>query len=159
LRRSHPEISIVCLFAGSTEHGAEIMERSLKDAQDRVAFRFLGFVGREQLRQAYWAADIVILPSLIEGFPIAIAEAMACGCIAIRTPAGGCSDQIVDGVTGFVVPFMDSPAIALKIAILNDPGRRRAMREATRAHVLENFSKEGMIAKTVDVFRSSYSNS
>ncbi len=159
LRQTHPEISVICLFAGATERGAEIMERSLKDEQDREAFRFLGFVGREQLRQVYWAADIVLLPSLIEGFAIAVAEAMACGCVAIRTPAGGCSDQIIDGVTGFVVPFMDSPAIAIKLAALNDPVQRLAMREAARAHVLENFSKEGMVAKTIDVFRSSYANS
>jgi glycosyltransferase involved in cell wall biosynthesis len=156
LRQTHPEIPINCLFAGSTERGAEIVERSHKDQQDRETFRFLGFVGREQLRQAYWAADIVLLPSLIEGFAIAVAEAMACGCIAIRTPAGGCADQIIDGVTGFVVPFRDAAAIAVKISALNDWERRLEMRESARQHVLANFNKDDMVSHTIDIYRMSF---
>ena len=155
LRQSHPELPVTCLFAGSTEQGAEIMERSLKNQQDRETFRYLGFVDRERLRQVYWAADIVLLPSLIEGFAIAIAEAMSCGCIAIRTPAGGCADQVVNGVTGFVVPFRDSSAIAEKIVAVSEPTRRLSMRNASRAHVLKNFDREKMVSRTIKVFRGS----
>jgi glycosyltransferase involved in cell wall biosynthesis len=158
LRESRPDIFIVCLFAGSKEHGAEIIERSLKNKEDLEAFRFLGFVNREQLRQTYWAADIVVLPSQIEGFSIAIAEAMACGCIAIRTPAGGCSDQIVDGVTGFVVPFRNAAAIAEKILVLTDKSRRIKMRDAARRHVLANFNNEEMVSHTIDTYRQSFAN-
>jgi glycosyltransferase involved in cell wall biosynthesis len=154
LRRNRPEISIVCLFAGSTADGSEILAQALEDGQDHEAFRFLGFVGGDVLRQAYWASDIVLLPSLIEGFPIAIAEAMACGCVAIRTPAGGCRDQIIDGVTGFVVPFHDSLAIADKLTVLNDAERLQTMRVSARAHAVANFSEDDMIARTLGAYRA-----
>jgi glycosyltransferase involved in cell wall biosynthesis len=154
LRRAFPQISIICLFAGSTGSGAEIVARAILDAEDQEAFRFLGFLSGNLLRQAYWASDFVLLPSLIEGFPIAIAEAMACGCVAIRTPAGGCRDQIIDGVTGFVVPFGDSVAIANKIVMLNDAERLQTMRAAARAHVVANFGQDDMIARTVDAYRT-----
>jgi glycosyltransferase involved in cell wall biosynthesis len=157
LRLSHPEIPIVCLFAGSTGSGVEILEQALQDANDHKAFRFLGFVSGDLLRQAYWAADIVLLPSLIEGFPIAVAEAMACGCVAIRTPAGGCRDQIIEDVTGFVVPFGDSQALADKINLLTDAARLARMRAAARAHVVANFSEEDMIARTVGAYRTTAS--
>ncbi len=154
LRLDRPEMSIVCLFAGSTDHGPEIVAQALQDEKDHEAFRFLGFVGGDVLRQAYWASDIVLLPSLKEGFAIAIAEAMACGCVAIRTPAGGCRDQIIDGVTGFVVPFDDSLAIADKITVLNDPERLQTMRVSARAHALANFSEDDMIARTLGAYRA-----
>ncbi len=155
LRQSNPEIGIVCLFAGSTEQGAAIMEDALIDESDLRAFRFLGFLSKQQIREAFWAADIVLLPSLIEGFAIAIAEAMACGCIPIRTPAAGCADQVIDNVTGFVIPFKDSSALANKIRLLDDPEKRHAMRQAAQAHAVAHFDKDQMIARTIEVFRNS----
>lgn len=157
LRQNRPELSIICLFAGSTDSAAEIMANALQDPADHEAFRFLGFVGADQLLQAYWAADIVLLPSLLEGFPIAVAEAMACGCVAIRTPAGGSKDQIIEGVTGFVVAFGDSLAISARIAELSDPELRGRMRVSARAHVAENFSKEQMIARTLGAYHAAIS--
>jgi len=154
LRLNRPDISVVCLFAGSTAHGPEIVAQALQDEKDRESFHFLGFVSGDVLRQAYWASDIVLLPSQIEGFGIAVVEGMACGCVAIRTPAAGCKDQIIDGVTGFVVPFNDSLAIADKILVLNDAERLRTMRVSARAHAVANFSEDDMIARTLGAYRA-----
>jgi glycosyltransferase involved in cell wall biosynthesis len=105
------------------------------------------------LREAYWAADIGLLPSRAESFGLVIPEAMRCGCVPVRTPSGGWQDQIVDGVNGFVVPFDDAPALAERIATLADRERRETMRGRAIAHATENFDQRRMLAATADLYR------
>ena len=122
LSQTHPNLEIVCLFPGGGEQEREIKARTILDDHDAKSFRFLGYVSNEELRQAYWASDIALLPSRREGFGLVIAEAMACGCVPIRTPSGGAVDQIIDGETGFIVPFNDAALLRAVSSILPIPG-------------------------------------
>jgi len=153
LRRSRPELRVVCLFAGAGDLAGEIEAYALHDDADAAAFRFLGFLNARGLREAYWAADIGLLPSRAESFGLVIPEAMRCGCVPVRTPSGGWQDQIVDGVNGFVVPFDDAPALAERIATLADRERRETMRGRAIAHATENFDQRRMLAATADLYR------
>ena len=96
--------------------------------QHRV--QFLGW--QPHVEQVLRAADIVVLPSLSEGLPMAILEAMACAAPIVATPVGGIPEAITDGVTGLLVPPSDAGALADAIArLLRDralarpPGRAR----------------------------------
>jgi glycosyltransferase involved in cell wall biosynthesis len=145
LRASRPELNIVCLFPGGGNQRAQIEANVHQNDADRASFRFLGFVDREVLRQTYWAADLVLLPSRMEGFGLVVAEAMCCGAIAIRTPSGGWQDQIIEGKTGYVVPFNDPPALAAAIEKVADAPNRAHMRAETMAFASTKFAKARMI--------------
>jgi len=154
LRKAKPDLTVVCLFPGGAGYdGPEIEGNALKDEADTAAFRFLGFRYGEALRECYWAADIVLLPSRFEGFGLVIPEAMSCGCVPIRTPGGGAQDQIVDGSNGYLVPFNDPKILADRIDRLSSPLAREAMRTNAMAYAAEHFDQEKMISKTADLYQ------
>ena len=153
LRREQPELDIVCLFPGGGDQRQAIEASILPDGTDADVFRFLGYVERDVLRDAYWASDIVLLPSRMEGFGLVVAEAMCCGTIAIRTPSGGWQDQVIEGKTGTVVPFNDAGALAAAIAKLATAPNRAQMREAAMRHASQKFAMSRMISGTSALYR------
>jgi glycosyltransferase involved in cell wall biosynthesis len=157
LRVSRPDIPILCLFPGGGLQRDIIQSKILTDAADHASFRFLGYVDREILRETYWAADIVLLPSRMEGFGLVVAEAMCCGAIAIRTPSGGWQDQIIEGQTGYVVPFNDPAALAAAIEKVADAPNRAVMREQTLAFACAKFAKARMIDGISAIYREAAS--
>jgi starch synthase len=77
--------------------------------------------------------DVLVLPSLFEGFGLVILEAMAQGLVVIATPHTAAPDLIDDGVDGFIVPIRSSEAIAQRLEILaGSPERLREMKLASR---------------------------
>jgi alpha-maltose-1-phosphate synthase len=77
--------------------------------------------------------DVLVLPSLHEGFGLVMTEAMAQGLVVITTPHTAGPDLIADGVDGFLVPIRSAAAIEEKLALLRHDGDRlRAMQEAAR---------------------------
>ncbi len=148
-----PELEIVCLFPGTGADVEAIKAHARQDPATAGSFRFLGFVDDDTLLNAYWAADIALLPSRLEGFGLAIAEGMSCGAVPIRTPSGGWEDQIIEGETGFVVPFNDAGALAARIHDLADRDRRLKMRDATIAHAHNYFRKDAMVSRTSELYQ------
>ncbi len=87
------------------------------------------------------AADVFCLPSIYEGLPLAILEAMAAGLPVVATAVSGNPEAVEDGTTGVLVRPESADALAeALIALLRDPERRRRMGEAARARVAERFS-------------------
>lgn len=80
------------------------------------------------------AADVVVLPSRWEGWPLVLYEAMRLGCPVVATAVGGVPDMVSDGVTGRLVAVEDPAALADAIeAVVSDPaGAARRARAATR---------------------------
>jgi len=154
LQARRPELAIVCLFPGGGDQRDLIEANVLRNEDDRDKFRFLGFVDPLTLRECYWAADIVLLPSRREGFGIVVAEAMCCGAIVIRTPSGGCRDQVVEGKTGYVVPFEDPAALAEAIEKVADSPYRVAMRQEAMQVASTKFAKSKMLEGTSELYRS-----
>ena len=93
-------------------------------------------------------ADVFCLPSIYEGLPLAILEAMAAGLPVVATAVSGNPEAVEDGVTGLLVPPESATALAdALITLLADPERRRAMGEAARARVAERFSIDRIAAE------------
>ncbi len=154
LRRDRSDLGLVFLFAGGGDQRARIEADAFVDEADRDTFRFLGFISDPAImRDVYWAADIVVLPSRFEGFGLVVAEAMCCGAIVIRTPSGGWQDQVIEGVTGYRMPFNDAPALAAAIVAIADQPDRSVMREAAIAHARARFAKSVMVEGTASLFR------
>ncbi len=62
----------------------------------------MDFMPREKLREIYWAADVVLMPGILEAFPIVGLEASATGKLIVGRNESGLSDLIIDGQTGFL---------------------------------------------------------
>jgi trehalose synthase len=86
-------------------------------------------------------ADVVLQKSLAEGFGLTVAEAMWKARPVVAGRIGGIQEQIVDGVSGVLVDDpADLPAVAAAIdGLLSDPARARAIGEAARQRILDQF--------------------
>jgi glycosyltransferase involved in cell wall biosynthesis len=98
-------------------------------------------------------ADVVVVPSRAENLPMAALEAMAAALPVVGTRVGGVPELVEDGVTGFVVPPDDAPAMAAAIAkILADDSLRVAMGKAGAARVADRFSGDGAARRHVVLY-------
>jgi len=114
---------------------------------------FAGF--REDVDRVMAALDLVVLPSLWEGFGLVLLEAMRAGRAIVATAVSAIPEIVVDGFTGVLVPPRDERALAAAMAsLLRDPPRRAAMGEAGRARLRAAFSVDAMARSTVEVYRA-----
>ncbi|KPH99367.1 protein of unknown function DUF3492 [Actinobacteria bacterium OK074] len=110
-----------------------------------VSFEEIGGPDVPELAQAYAAGAVVVLSSVVEGFPISLVEAMFCGRATVSTDVGAVVEVI--GGTGLVVPPRNPRALAEAcVALLRDPERRERLGAAARARALELFTVEQNIA-------------
>lgn len=113
----------------------EMLERQARQFGQTEAIRFLGH--REDVPDLLAAADLVVLPSLREGFPAALLEAMAARRAVVATSVGGVSEAMTDGREGRLVPPGRPAALASAIVdLLAAPERREqlGMSARERAH-------------------------
>ncbi len=117
---------------------------------------FAGDVSDADLPAYFQAADAFVLPSnsRAEAFGIVLLEAMASGLPCISTELGTGTSWIVQhGVTGFVVPPQNPPAMAQAInKLINDEPLRRQFAQAAVARVRAEFSKELMVQRVQEVY-------
>ena len=98
-----------------------------------------------------WAAmkclDVFVLPSLYEGLPFTLLEAMALGVPVVATDVIGTRDVLRDGSAGWLVPARDPQAMAEAVqAVLTRPGLADGRVEAARRLVETRYSVERMLA-------------
>jgi len=99
--------------------------------------------------------DLFALPSLWEGLPNVVLEAMAAGLPVVATAVGGTPEVVVDGVSGLLVPPHDPAALAEALVfLLRDPGMRRKIGQAGRKRVGQCFSVGQMVRKTEDLYET-----
>lgn len=97
--------------------------------------------------------DVFILPSVMEGLPIAIIEAIACGLPVIASNVAGIPDIVIDGKTGLLLqersPEQTSKAI---LTLLKDKELARKMGKQARQHAQKKFSSERWILEIENLF-------
>ncbi|XWX03240.1 glycosyltransferase family 4 protein [Aggregatilineales bacterium SYSU G02658] len=121
------------------------LQAAANDSILRDRLHYIGF--RHDVEAVYHAADVVVCASHFESFGIANLEAMACGVPVVSTNAGGPSETVLDGETGYLVPPRDVTTLALyTLLLLRDPALRAQMGQAARRHVAERFSVAAMRA-------------
>jgi len=102
--------------------------------------RVVAAVARWELPPIYSRADVFVLPSLVEGFPLTALEAMACGLPVIVSEHTFAADVVREGIDGFITPIRDDQAIADRLRFLYEhPDRRELMATAARQRA-EQFS-------------------
>ncbi|HLJ78050.1 MAG TPA: glycogen synthase, partial [Acidobacteriaceae bacterium] len=117
--------------------------------------------------QLYSHAAVFCCPSVYEPFGIINLEAMACHAPVVASATGGILEVVVDGETGWLVPFEQDPVtsfplypekfsrdLAAKIsALLADPAKAKQFGEAGRRRVEAIFSWTAIAAQTIDLYK------
>jgi glycosyltransferase involved in cell wall biosynthesis len=138
--RHRADLRFVLVGDGPAGYRAELDARARSYGLDMI---WAG--SRSDMPAVYSALDAVCLSSLSEGFPNVVAEAMACGRPCVVTDVGDAA-QIV-GDTGVVVPAGN--AVKLGHGMLR---LLAAPRAGTRRRIVELFSTEALVARTLDIF-------
>jgi len=130
-------------IAGEGPDRAALEQRAATlGVSDRV--RFLGH--RHDVPALLAAADLFVLPSLYEGLPLAVLEAMAAGVPVIATSVGGTAEVVRDGETGTLVPPADADTLSSAIArTLADRQQASRLALAARSLVAQEHSVTSMV--------------
>lgn len=119
--------------------------------ENPVTFEEIGGPDAASSAEAYGAGRVVVLSSVIEGFPISLAEAMFCGRATVSTDVGAVCEVI--GGTGLVVPPRNPRALAEAcLSLLRDPERAQRLGAAARARALELFTVEQNVGAFRDIY-------
>jgi glycosyltransferase involved in cell wall biosynthesis len=158
---AHGDGASILVFVGATRSDYyEVDERLAGDIREQA--RRLGLEQRlhfveatRAIEQYHRAADIFVLPSVREGLPNALLEAMACGAGCIATRLAGVTDTLIaDNESGRLVPPRDVPALeAALAALLAAPDRARAEGAAARRRIECDFSLARMARSYLAVYR------
>ena len=144
LAQSHPQLHYV--FWGSGHLESELRELAAQhNLTDRVLFAGVA----EDMAEVYAEVDLLAMPSLSEGLPMALLEAMTAQLLVLATPVGDIPEVIKDGETGFLTPAQDPAKLAKRISSLIEmpqPERQRIAANA-RQFIVEHFSAEAMAEK------------
>ena len=156
---------VLCAGAPDTpELGAEVRARveSLQRERGNVIW-IEEMLPRPDVIQLLSHAAVFVCPSVYEPLGIVNLEAMACGTAVVATAVGGIPEVVVDGETGYLVPFDGGPSdpkrfaaeIAERVnAVLRDEELARRFGEAGRRRAVAEFSWDEIAEQTAAVYRS-----
>lgn len=131
LKDTYPEISLIIVGDGDDlpRLKVQVAERELGEH-----VRFTGRISKDALGATIKAADVFVLNTAYEGLSHQLLEVMDLGTPIVTTPAGGNTELITDGVTGYLVPFNDEVALAEAITrVVDHPESRERLAQSARA--------------------------
>jgi len=144
LRRRTPRA--VLRIAGDGEH-REPLECRTAELGLEGAVSFLGTCGAARVRALLRGAAALVVPSIYEGMPLAVLEAMEAGVPVVARRVSGIPEVVVDGKTGWLVPPEDPATLAGALAeVLMAPDEARRRGEAGRRRVDEHYRPASVAA-------------
>ena len=127
LARRHPDVEMIC--AGTLAPAERVLASFSPDLRPRV--RVFPRLDRLALVDVYRQADIMIAPSLYEGFGVALVEAMAARLPIVTTRVGVAADALTDGESALVIPTRHAQAIVREVErLIGDLSLRERLGEA-----------------------------
>jgi alpha-maltose-1-phosphate synthase len=161
---------VLCAGAPDTPEIAAEMRRKVDEARvhnPRIVW-IEKMVTKQEAIQLYSNAQVFCCPSVYEPFGIINLEAMACRAAVVASSTGGIKEVVVDGETGYLVPFEQNPAtsfptnpdqfardLGAKVSdLLADPGKCKRFGDAGRKRVEETFSWTAIAAQTIELYQT-----
>lgn len=160
---------VLCAGAPDTPEIAAEMRLNVEEARtfNPTIVWIEKMVTKPEAIQLYSNASVFCCPSVYEPFGIINLEAMACRAPVVASATGGILEVVVDGVTGYLVPFEQDPVttfpldpdqfardLAAKLTdLLDDPEKARRFGEAGRKRVEETFAWSAIADQTIELYR------
>jgi D-inositol-3-phosphate glycosyltransferase len=146
---------LTLLIVGGDERAAEI--RAELEAQAAATgitanIRFEGAVSHEVLPWYYSAADVAVVPSYYESFGLVAVEAMACGTPVVASRVGGLVSTVIDGVTGYLIPWRCPGPFAERLEVLLENPELRANFSRAAQRSVERFRWSTVGLQIADVY-------
>lgn len=116
------------------------------------SIRWHGWLPRSELRRAYQSADCLVNPSLYEGMPNVVLEAMASGLPVIASKIPGHDTLVVDGETGFLFDLQGRDGLISALKRMYDVDLRRRMGPRGRARAMAGFSWRKVTEAYLELF-------
>jgi glycosyltransferase involved in cell wall biosynthesis len=121
--------------------------------ENRLKDRIIFTGSRSDIPELLSIMDIFTLPSYREGMPRSLIEAMSMSKPVVATDIRGCREEVLEGVTGFLIPVYDYKALAEKIEFLiENPDIRESMGNQARKRVEAEFDERKVLKKQMDIF-------
>ncbi|PID56534.1 glycosyl transferase [candidate division KSB3 bacterium] len=131
----------------------EFFTQQIQEAGLNSYFRFHGYIDHDKLPQYYRDADIFVLPSLAEGMPNVVLEAIGSGLPVIATRVPGSEDLVHDGENGFLLPPRDSAALSRALLrLINDRGLREIQGTRSR-EIARDYGWTQVAGQYLDLYR------
>lgn len=121
----------------------------------RECVEFAGRVPHERVKDYMNQAEVFVLSSLSEGFPVTILEAMACGLPIVATHVGGVPDIIEDGANGYLVDTMNQEQIAKALLNLLQGGQLRKEMSDNNRKEAEKYRWDTVAATLEEIYQDS----
>jgi glycosyltransferase involved in cell wall biosynthesis len=146
----YPNVKILIVGEGPLKDRLKAQGKRLK-VEDHLIFT--GF--RNDIKEILSVIDILVIPSILEGFPMITLEGMAVAKPIIASRIDGIEEQITDGETGLLVPSQDADALANGInRLINNRDLALRLGMNARHKVEKKFSVIKMITETEKVYQS-----
>ncbi len=175
LRYLPPRTQVVlCAGAPDTPEIAAEMRRKVDEARayNPHVIWIEKMISKPEVIELYSHARVFCCPSVYEPFGIINLEAMACGAPVVASATGGIKEVVVDGETGYLVPFDQDPNTSFPIdperfardlaerlsELLGDPEKCKSFGCAGRKRVEEKFSWPAIANQTIDLYRQLIDN-
>ena len=152
LQHVRPDLRTLIVGDGPLRGRLEATARAFQLTQDRRAL-FLGH--RDDVPRLLAASDLLVLPSLYEGMPNVVLEAMRFRKPVVATAAPGTTEVVKAESTGLLVPLRNPPALAQAIRrVVADPALAHSLGEAGRVRVEAEFGVDRMVARFAELYET-----
>ncbi len=129
-----------------------LLEKNLRETGIGEITELYNFIERGRLLPLYWAADMVLMPGILEAFPVVGLEAMSTGRPVIGRNESGLSDMIVHGITGLLAESEEGMMENLAVSF-QDRERLIAMGTEARKRAEKEFSWDVVLRKLLRIYK------
>jgi len=148
--RAVPTVHYVIVGSDDNDY-ADRLRRVAHELKISDHVHIVGF--QDPVKPFLASLDLYVHPALMEGFGIAVVEAMAMGKAVVATTTGGLPEVVAQGETGLLVPPGDAePLAAAVVALLMDRARREQMGLCGKARAQERFSLDASVAHVEQLY-------
>ncbi len=117
---------------------------------------FIGKVGNEKVLEYMATSDVLVLPSLSEGFPVTMLEAMACGLPIVATKIGGIPEIVKNGENGFLVEPQNTREISEKILAFLENDELRGRISQNNVRDVKKYSWKAVVEELEKVYLEAF---
>jgi glycosyltransferase involved in cell wall biosynthesis len=140
LAASHPQVRVDFLGPLNGPFAQSLRARLARSSELGGRARFLGSVN--DVYERIYAADVLVLASRAEAFPLSVLEAMALGTCVVASDVDGIAEQVVHDESGLLFASEDADGLAQCLRqMADDPVRRKSLARAARSRYVTEFNR------------------